>query len=142
MYSSSALFNCNQLFFLFVKFYCCILFNSSGICKLSVAVKIKMSNYAEECLKNYKKLKQTLEVDIDYEIYPNQILVYYYYDNRDYFDLSRTIRNLNRYLQKCNMNLHWKTFADVGIDNLTESNDSRLFLNRSKHLTRLDIKKR
>ena len=40
------------------------------------------------------------------------------------------------------MNLHWKTYADVGIDNLTEPNDSRFFLNRSKHLSRLDIKKR
>ena len=101
-----------------------------------------MSNYAEECLKKYKKLRQTCEVQIDFEIYPNQILVYYYYDNTDYFNLSRTIRNLNRYLQKCNMNLHWKTFADVGIDNFTEPNGSYLFFNRSKHLTRLDIKKR
>ena len=40
------------------------------------------------------------------------------------------------------MNLHWRTYAEVGIDNLTETNDSPLFLNRSKHLTRLDIKKR
>ena len=101
-----------------------------------------MSNYAEECLKKYKKLKQTFEIQIDFQIYHNQIFVYYYYDNEEHFDLSRTIRNLNRYLQKCNMNLHWKTYADVGIDNLTEPNDSRLFLNCSKHLTRLDIKKR
>ena len=101
-----------------------------------------MSNYAEECLKTYKKLKQTFEIQIDFKIYPNQIFVYYYYDNRHDFNLSRTVRNLNRYLQKCNMNLHWRTYADVGIDNLTESNDSPLFLNRSKHLTRLDIKKR
>ena len=101
-----------------------------------------MSNYAQECLKMYKKLKLTDEIKIDFKIYSNQILVYYYYNNKEYFNLSRTIRNLNRYLQKCNMNLHWKTFADVGIDNLTESNDSPLFLNRSKHLTRLDIKKR
>ena len=101
-----------------------------------------MSNYAEECLKTYKKLKQTFEIQIDFKIYPNQIFVYYYYDNRHDFNLSRTVRNLNRYLQKCNMNLHWRTYAEVGIDNLTESNDSPLFLNRSKHLTRLDIKKR
>ena len=101
-----------------------------------------MSNYAEECLKKYKKLRETFEIQIDFEIYPNQILIYYYYNSREYFNLSRTIRNLNRYLQKCNMNLHWKTYADVGIDNLTKSNDSYLFLNRSKHLTRLDIKKR
>ena len=101
-----------------------------------------MSNYAEECLKSYKKLKQTFEIQIDFKIYPNQIFVYYYYNNRDQFNLSRTVRNLNRYLQKCNMNLHWRTYAEVGIDNLTETNDSPLFLNRSKHLTRLDIKKR
>ena len=101
-----------------------------------------MSNYAKECLKNYKKLNQTFEIKIDFEIYPNQIFIYYYYNNKEYFNLSRTIRNLNRYLQKCNMNLHWRTYADVGIDNLTESNDSSVFLNRSKHLTRLDIKKR
>ena len=101
-----------------------------------------MSNYAEECLKKYKKLKQTCEIEIDFQISPNQILVYYYYDNSDYFNLSRTIRNLNRYLQKCNMNLHWKTFANVGIDNLTNDNNSTFFLNCSKHLTRLDIKKR
>ena len=95
-----------------------------------------MSNYAEECLKKYKKLKQTFEIQIDFEIYPNQIFLYYYYNNRKDFNLSRTIRNLNRYLQKCNMNLHWKTYAEVGIDNLSESNDCL------KHLTRLDIKKR
>ena len=41
------------------------------------------------------------------------------------------------------MNLHWKTFADVAIDNLTGPNDSEIFFNRSiKRLTRLDIKKR
>ena len=95
-----------------------------------------MSNYAEECLKKYKKLRETFEIQIDFEIYLNQIFVCYYYDNKNYFNLSRTIRNLNRYLQKCNMNLHWKTYADVGINNLTETNNSRLFL------TRLDIKKR
>ena len=96
-----------------------------------------MSNYAEECLKKYVKLRQTFEVQIRFEIYPNQILVYYYYDDSESFDLSRTIRNLNRYLQKCNMNLHWKTYAIVGL------NDSETFFNQAfKRLTRLDIKKR
>ena len=102
-----------------------------------------MSNYAEECLKKYVKLRETFKVRIRFEIYPNQILVYYYYDDSEYFNLLRTIRNLNRYLQKCNMNLHWRTFANVGIDNLTKLNDSEIFFNRSiKRLTRLDIKKR
>ena len=41
------------------------------------------------------------------------------------------------------MNLLWRTFATVGIDDLTEPNDSEIFFNRPiKRLTRLDIKKR
>ena len=96
-----------------------------------------MSNYAEECLKGYVKLRQTSEVHIRFEIYPNQIEIYYDYDDSEFFDLSRTIRNLNRYLQKCNMNLHWKTYADVGL------NETKFFFNQTtKCLTRLDIKKR
>ena len=91
-----------------------------------------MSNYAEECLKTYKKLKQTFEIQIDFQIFHNQIFIYYYYDNEEYFNLSRTIRNLNRYLQKCNMNLHWKTYADVRIDNLTEPNNSCIFFKSFK----------
>ena len=102
-----------------------------------------MSNYAEECLKNYVKMRTTYQVQIRFEICLSKILVYFYYDDEEYFDVLRTIRNLNRYLQKCNMNLHWKTFANVGIDNVTEPNNSDIFFNRSiKRLTRLDIKKR
>ena len=102
-----------------------------------------MSNYAKECLKNYVKMRKTFQVQIRFEIYPTQILVYYYYDNEEYFDLLRTIRNLYKYLQKRNMHLNWKTYPNVGIDNLTGSNDSEIFFNRSmKRLTRLDIKKR
>ena len=88
-------------------------------------------------------MRETFEVRIRFEIYPNQISVYYYYDNEEYFNLLRTIRNLYKYLRKCNMHLHWKTYANVGINNLTEPNDSQIFFNRSiKRLTRLDIKKR
>ena len=102
-----------------------------------------MSNYAEECLKNYVKMKKTHQVEIRFEIYPRQILVYYYYDNEEYFDILRTIRNLDKYLRKCNMNLHWRTYAYVTIDNVTEPNSSELFFNRSiKRLTRLNIDKR
>ena len=102
-----------------------------------------MSNYAEECLKNYVKIKTTDQVQIRFEIYPTQILVYYYYDNEEYFDILRTIRNLDKYLRKCNMHLHWRTYANVKIDNLTGPNNSEIFFNRLiKHLTRLDIEKR
>ena len=102
-----------------------------------------MSNYADECLKSYVKIRETFQVRIRFEIYPTQILVYYYYDNKEYFDLLRTVRNLYTYLRKCNMHLNWRTYPDVGIDNLTGPNDSEIFFNCSiKHLTRLDIKKR
>ena len=105
--------------------------------------EFKMSNYAEECLKKYVKIRQTYQVGIRFEICPTQILVYYYYDDEQYFNLLRTIRHLYKYLRKCNMHLNWKTYPKVGIDNLTEPNDSEIFFNRSiKRLTRLDIKKR
>ena len=57
-----------------------------------------MSNYAEECLKKYVKIRETFKVRIRFEIYSNQILVYYYYDNEEYFDVLRTINNLYKYL--------------------------------------------
>ena len=102
-----------------------------------------MSNYAEECLKNYVKMRATYQVQIRFEIYPSQILVYFYYDDEDYFDVLRTIRNLYKYLRKCNMHLHWKTYANVGIYNLTGPSNSEIFFNRLiKRLTRLDIEKR
>ena len=102
-----------------------------------------MSNYAEECLKNYVKMRTTYQVQIRFEIYPSQILVYFYYDDEKYFDVSRTIRNLDKYLRKCNIHLHWRTYAHVGIYNVTGPNNSEIFFNRSiKRLTRLDIEKR
>ena len=89
------------------------------------------------------KTRQTFKVQIRFEICLSEILINYYYDGDQYFDLLRTIRDLYKYLQRHNMHLKWKTFANVGIDNVTESNDSELFFNRSmKCLTRLDIKKR
>ena len=98
-------------------------------------LELKMSNYAEECLKKYVKIRETSKVQIKFEIYPNQILIYYYYYDEEYFDLLRTIRNLYKYLRKCNMHLNWKTYADVKIYNVTA-------LNTTKRMTRLDIKKR
>ena len=88
-------------------------------------------------------MKTTFQVQIRFEIYPSQILVYYYYDNKEYFDLIKTITNLYKYLQKHNLYLNWITYPDVGIDNFIGLNDSEIFFNRSiKRLTRLDIKKR
>ena len=102
-----------------------------------------MSNYTEECLKNYVKMKTSYQVQIRFEIYPSQILAYFYYDNEKDFDVLQSIKDLDKYLRKCNIHLHWKTYANVGIDNVTGPNNSEIFFNRSiKRLTRLDIKKR
>ena len=102
-----------------------------------------MSNFAEHCLKSYVKIKTTDQVKIRFEIYFNQILVYYYYDNKEYFDLLKTMTDLYKYLHKHNLHLNWITYPDVGIDNFDGVNDSEIFFNRSiKRLTRLDIKKR
>ena len=102
-----------------------------------------MSNYAEECLKNYVKIRTTNHVQIRFEIYRSQILVYFYYDDEEYFNVLRTIKDLDKYLRKCNIHLHWRTYANVGINNSTGPNYSEIYFNRSiKHLTRLDIEKR
>ena len=102
-----------------------------------------MSNYAEECLKCYVKIRETFQVRIRFKIFASNISLYYYYDNEQYFDLLRTIRNLRKYLRRHNMHLKWKTYVNVAIDNSTEPNDSEIFFNGSiKRLTRLDIKKR
>ena len=102
-----------------------------------------MSNYTEECLKNYVKMRTTYQVQIRFEIYPNQILVYFYYDDEEYFNVLDVIKDLDKYLRRCNIHLYWKTYAHVGIDNSTGANYSEICFNRSiKHLTRLDIEKR
>ena len=88
-------------------------------------------------------MRTTYQVQIRFENFLSQILVYFYYDDEEYFDVLRTIRNLDKYLRKCNMHLHWRTYAHVGIYNVTAPNNSEIFFNRSiKRLTRLDIEKR
>ena len=45
--------------------------------------------------------------------------------------------DIYKYLRKCNMHLNYKTYRNVGIDNVTKPNDSEIFFNRSiKRLTR------
>ena len=102
-----------------------------------------MSNYAEHCFENYVKMKTTFQLQIRFQIYLNQILVYYYYDNEEDFDLIKTMTNLYKYLQKHNLHLNWITYPNVEIYNFIGPNDSEIFFNRSiKRLTSLNIKKR
>ena len=98
-----------------------------------------MSNYTEECLKNFVKMKTSYQVQIRFEIYPNEIQVYFYYNDENYFNVTQTIKDLDNYLRQ----LCWNTYAHVGINNSIGPNYSQICFNRSfKHLTRLDIQKR
>ena len=45
-----------------------------------------MSNYTEQCLKNFVKMRTSDQVQIRFEIYSNEIQVYFYYDDENYFD--------------------------------------------------------
>ena len=103
-----------------------------------------MSNYTEECLKNFVKMKTSYYVQIRFEIYPNEIQVYFYYNDENYFNVTQTIKDLDNYLRQCNIHkLSWNTYAHVGINNSTGPNYSQICFNRHfKHLTRLDIQKR
>ena len=81
---------------------------------------------------------------VRFELYYNQIQVYFYYDDESYFDIVQTIKELDDYLRQCNIHkLSWNTHAHVGINNSDGANYSQLCFNRSlKRLTRLDICKR
>ena len=103
-----------------------------------------MSNYTEECLRNFVKMRASYHVQIRFEFYPNEIQVYFYYNDENYFNVNQTITDLHKYLQQCNVHkLSWDTYAKIGINNSTGANYSELYFKRYyKHLTRLDIQKR
>ena len=103
-----------------------------------------MSNYTEQCLKNFVKMRTSYQVQIRFEIYSNEIQVYFYYDDENYFNVTETIKDLDNYLRQYNIHkLSWNTYAHVGINNSDGANYSQLCFNRSlKRLTRLDIQKR
>ena len=59
---------------------------------------LKMSNYTEECLKNFVKVKASYQVQIKFEIYPSEIQVYFYYNDENYFNVNQSIKDLYNYL--------------------------------------------
>ena len=103
-----------------------------------------MSNYTEECLKNFVKVKASYQVQIRFEIYPNEIQVYFYYNDENYFNVNESIKDLDNYLRQYNVHkLSWNTYAKIGINNSTGPNYSEICFKRYfKHLTRLDIQRR
>ena len=60
---------------------------------------LKMSNYTEECLKNFVKMKASDQVQIRFEIYPNEIQIYFYYNDENYFNVNQSIKDLDNYLR-------------------------------------------
>ena len=105
---------------------------------------LKMSNYVEQCFRDFVKTRKSYQVQIRFEIYPNEIQVYFYYDEDSDFNLTQTIEDLDGYLRYCNVHkLNYNIYAHVGINNSDGFNYSQLCFNRSlKRLTRLDIQKR
>ena len=103
-----------------------------------------MSNYTEQCLKNFVEMKSSYHLQIRFEIYYEEIQLYFYYNDESYFDVHQTITDLDVYLRGCNIHqLNWNTFAKIRIHNSTGPNYSQLCFKRNmKHLTRLDIQKR
>ena len=100
-----------------------------------------MSNYTEECLKNFVKMKASYQVQIRFEIYPNEIQVYFYYNDENYFNVNKSIKDLDNYLRQ--YNVHKYTYAQIGINNSTGPNYSEICFKRYfKHMTRLDIQRR
>ena len=99
-----------------------------------------MSNYTEECLKNFVKMKASYHIQIRFEIYPSEIQVYFYYNDENYFNVNQSIKDLDNYLRQCNVHkLSWNTYAQIGINNSTGPNYSEICFKRHfRHLTRLD----
>ena len=60
---------------------------------------LKMSNYTEECFKNFVKMKASYQVQITFEIYPNEIQIYFYYNDENYFNVNQSIKDLDNYLR-------------------------------------------
>ena len=103
-----------------------------------------MSNYTEQCLRKFVKMKASYHCQIRFEVYYDEIQVYFYYNDESYFNVQQVIKDLDNYLQECNVHkLNWNTFAKIGIDNSTGANYSQLCFKRHlKHLIRLDIQRR
>lgn len=88
-------------------------------------------------------MKESFYVKIRYEIWPDQIQVYFYYHDENYFNVKQTIIDLDNYLRQHNVHrLCWNTLPKIGINNSTGANYSQLCFKRNlKYLTRLDIQK-
>ena len=102
------------------------------------------TNYTEQCLRKFVDMKESYHCRIRFEVWYNEINVFFYYDDERYFNLQNYIKNLDNYLQECNMHkLNWNTLATIGTDNSSAANYSQLCFKRNlKYLTRLDIRKR
>ena len=101
------------------------------------------TNYTEQCLRKFVDATESYHCRIRFEVWYNEINVFFYYDDERYFNLQNCIKNLDNYLQECNIHkLNWNTFATIGIDNSSAANYSQLCFKRNlKYLTRLDIRR-
>lgn len=99
--------------------------------------------YEEKCMKFFIKIRNHLDCRVRYTIYDNEIRVYYYYDDKDLFDVYKDISILQQFVKKCKfLKIGWIIELDVDICNKTGPNYSDILLNRYfNFLTRLDIRR-
>ena len=97
----------------------------------------------EKCFKHFMKLRNHDDCRIRYQIYYDDIKIFYYYDDDDLFDVNKDIDILRKFFKKCKFDINgWNTTAEIGINNSTETNYSDIIFKKEfKFLTRLDIKK-
>ena len=96
-------------------------------------------SYERRCFKHFKKLHQHHNCFIRYEIFGNEINVFYYYKNDELFDVREDINILRQY--KFDL-YNWDIEPAIGLFNNAETNYSNILFNREfKFLTRLDVKR-
>ena len=99
--------------------------------------------YEEKRFKHFMKLCNHDDCRIRYQIYYDDIKIFYYYGDDELFGVNKDIDILRQFFKKCKFDIHgWNTTAEIGINNSTETNYSDIIFKREfKFLTRLDIKK-
>ena len=100
--------------------------------------------YEEKCFKHFIKLHNHDGCRIRYNVFSDNITVFYYYDNDELFNVNKDIDILRQFFKKCKFDLYrWNTMAEIGFLNNTGNSYSDIIFKRDfKFLTRLDIRKR
>ena len=58
------------------------------------------TSYTEQCLKKFVDARESYQCRIRFEVWYNEINIFFYYDDERYFNLQNCIKNLDNYLQE------------------------------------------